>query len=144
MSISIGDEVKIHYLAKLQNGEIIETTLGKEPFSARIGSKNLIPGLEEALIGLKKGDKKKITVPPNKGFGERNENLLQEIPKSQIEEEGKKVSADEVIELRYEDGNRQLVTINEVKEDSIVLDLNHPLSGEVIIFDVEVIDISSN
>ncbi len=143
MSISKGDEVKIHYIAKLKNGEIVETTRGKEPFSAKIGSKNLILGLEEALIGLKKGDKKKITVPPNKGFGERKENLLQEIPKSQIEE-GKKVSVDEVIELRYEDGNRQFVTINEVKEDSIVLDLNHPLSGEVLIFDVEVIDISSN
>lgn len=143
MSISVGDEVKIHYLAKLQNGEIIENTQGKEPFIAKIGSKNLIPGLEEALIGLKKGDKKKITVSPNKGFGERKENLLQEIPKSQIQEDGKEISVDEVIELRYEDGNRQFVTVNEIKEDTVILDLNHPLSGEVLIFDVEVIDISS-
>ena len=143
MSISVGDEVKIHYLAKLQNGEIVENTQGKEPFLVKIGSKNLIPGLEEALIGLKKGDKKKITVPPNKGFGERKENLLQEIPKSQIQEEGKEISVGEVIELRYEDGNRQFVTVNEIKEDTVILDLNHPLSGEVLIFDVEVIDISS-
>ena len=143
MSISVGDEVKIHYLAKLQNGEIIENTQGKEPFIAKIGSKNLIPGLEEAMIGLKKGDKKKITVPPYKGFGERKENLLQEIPKSKIQEEGKEISVGEVIELRYEDGNRQFVTVNEIKEDTVILDLNHPLSGEVLIFDVEVIDISS-
>ncbi len=141
MPIKIGDEVRIHYTAKLENGEIIETTRDKGPLSVKIGSKKLIVGLDDALIGLEKGDKKEVTISPNKGFGERKENFLQEIPKEQFGERTE-VSPGEVVELRYEDGKRRLVTIHEEREDSIVLDLNHPLAGETLTFEVEVIEIS--
>jgi len=143
MSVNIGDKIKIHYTAKSENGDLIENTSDNKPLIVEIGSKKLIPGLEEALIGLKKGDKRKITIPSNKGFGERKEDLLQEIPKSRFEEERINASEGNVIELKYDNGNRQLVTIHEVKEDTIVLDLNHPLAGETLTFDVEVVDISS-
>ena len=135
--------MSIHYTAKLNNGETIETTREKTPLDVKIGSKRLIAGLDEAIIGLKKGDKQKIKVPPSKGFGERRENLLQEIPKSKFGEEIK-ASKGEVVELRHDDGKRQLVTIHDIKNDLIILDLNHPLAGETLTFDVEIVDVSSN
>ncbi len=141
MPINKGDEVKIHYTAKLENGEIIETTRAREPLNSKIGSQRLLPSLEEALIGLEKGDKKVITVPPSKGFGERREDLLREMPKSMFGK-GPKPAPGTVIEVRYEDGNRRLATIHDVREDSIVLDLNHPLAGETLTFDIEVIDVT--
>jgi FKBP-type peptidyl-prolyl cis-trans isomerase 2 len=77
MPIEIGDRVRIHYTAKLENGEVVESTRGREPVSFKIGSEALLPALQESLIGLAKGDRKKITLPPKKGFGERMAELVQ-------------------------------------------------------------------
>ncbi len=142
MPINIGDEVKLHYTAKLENGEVIETTRGREPLSFKVGSKRLLTGLEEALIGLEKGDKKEVEVPPDKGFGERREDLYQEIPKSMFKGEFT-LSEGMPVEFKFEKELPRLVTIHEIKKNSVVLDLNHPLAGQTLKFDVEIVDDSS-
>ncbi len=96
--------------------------------------------MEKSLIGLKEGDKIEVIVPPSKGFGERKKDLYQEVPRSIIEEKVQPEPGD-WIELKAEDGNRHLATVQMVKPDSILLDLNHPLSGQTIKFEIEVIKI---
>jgi FKBP-type peptidyl-prolyl cis-trans isomerase 2 len=142
MPIEIGDQVKIHYTAKLENGEVVESTRGQEPVSFKIGSEALLPALQESLIGLAKGDRKKITVPPDKGFGERIAELVQELPKSSFE--GKvDASAGDLIQLKLSDGTERLAVVDDVKKNSVILDLNHPLAGETLVYDIEVVDATS-
>ena len=142
MPIEVGDRVRIHYTAKLENGEVVESTRDREPLSFKIGSEALLPALQESLIGLAKGDKKKITVPPEKGFGERTAELVQELPRSSFE--GKMdASAGDLVELKLRDGTQRLAVVDNVKEDTVVLDLNHPLAGETLVYDIEVVDATS-
>lgn len=141
MPIKVGDRVRIHYTAKLENGELVESTRDREPISFEIGSETLLPALQESLIGLTKGDKKKVILPPSKGFGERRADLVQELPKSSFA--GKmEASAGDLVELKLRDGTQRLAVVDEVKEDSVILDLNHPLAGETLLYDIEVVDLA--
>lgn len=139
MPISIGDEVAVHYTAKLDTGEVIETTRDGEPPLFKIGAQELLPSLEEAIIGLEKGDRKEVTIPPSKAFGEWKEELLQEVPKSIFEGAPPKLGS--LVELRSRDGRRILATVHELEEDSVILDLNHPLAGQTLIFEIEIIEV---
>jgi FKBP-type peptidyl-prolyl cis-trans isomerase 2 len=141
MPIKNGDEVKIHYVAKFQDGRIVENTYNDEAQSFKIGQHVLLPVLEDNLIGLKKGDKKEITISPDKAFGKKKENLIQEVPKSIFKNGISENSPGDVVEMTSEDGNRILATIRELKKNSVILDLNHPLAGETITYNMEVIDI---
>lgn len=142
MSIKIGDEVTIHFTAKLENGKVAETTSGNKPQRYRIGSGALLPGLEEALIGLKEGDRRKVKIPPNKGFGMRREDLLDEIPKS-IFKKGINFSKGMLVELNSKEGGKILAVVRTVKKNSIIVDLNHPYAGRTLIFDIEVVKVSA-
>lgn len=140
MPISIGDTVLVHYTMKLERGDIIETTRKGEPFLTRIGSRDLLPKLERALLGLDKGDRRKVRITPREGFGERKEGLLHEVPKAElVSEHG--FSKNMLVEIFRKDGNRSLVTIHNVKKRSVVLDLNHPLAGKTLVVDVEVVEV---
>ncbi|MGC8849955.1 MAG: FKBP-type peptidyl-prolyl cis-trans isomerase [Candidatus Bathyarchaeia archaeon] len=139
MPISVGDEVAVHYTVRLDTGEVIETTRDGEPPIFKIGSQELLPSLEEAMLGLEKGDKKEVTVPPSEGFGEWREDLLQEVPESIFEDKPPKLGS--VVELRSRDGRRLLAIVHEVKGDSVILDLNHPLAGQTLIFEIEIMEI---
>jgi peptidylprolyl isomerase len=140
MPINMGDDVLVHYTMKLESGDIIETTRKGEPFLAKVGSHDLLPELERVLIGLEKGDRREVRIPPSKGYGERREGLLHEIPKSTLASEHEP-SKNMLVDVFSKDGNRSLVTIHDVKEDSVVLDLNHPLAGMTLVVDIEVVDI---
>jgi FKBP-type peptidyl-prolyl cis-trans isomerase 2 len=140
LSIKIGDEVTIHFTAKLENGKVAETTRGKKPQRYEIGAGTLLPGLEEALIGLRRGDRKKVAVPPEKGFGKRNEGLLEEVPKS-IFKQAQKLSEGMLVELQSRDGDRCLASVRSVKKNSVIVDLNHPYAGRTLSFDVEIVNV---
>ncbi|MGQ9543369.1 MAG: FKBP-type peptidyl-prolyl cis-trans isomerase [Candidatus Bathyarchaeia archaeon] len=142
MPINNGDKVTIHYTAKLESGEIVENTHTTGPITFEVGKGKLLPSLEEALIGLEKGDRKEVTLSPEEGFGEWKEDYLQEVPKTMLTV-GFNPSIGDVVELRFADGSRRLVTVEDVKDDHIVLDLNHPLAGQALTFDVEIVDVSS-
>jgi peptidylprolyl isomerase len=139
MASEIGDKVAIHYTAKLKDGQVIETTNGKDPTTIQVGSQK-IQGLNEALLGVEKGERKTVMIPPSKGFGEKKEELIREIPRDIISEDLKGTEGN-ILELKLKDGGHRLATIQEVNEDTIVLDLNNPLAGKTLTFDIEVVDI---
>jgi peptidylprolyl isomerase len=126
---------------KTEDGQIVESSNGQDPQTFQVGDSRLLPGLNKALLGLKKGEKKTITIPPNEGFGQRKEDLVRETPKTIIKGDVKGTEG-ELVELCSKDGERYLATIQEVKKDTIILDLNHPLAGETLTFEIQVIDIN--
>jgi len=142
MSIKIGDEVTIHFTAKLETGKVVETTIEGKPQSYRIGSGALLPGLEEALIGLKQGDKLTIKIPPKKGFGERREDLLDEVPKSLFDKEIR-FSEGMVVELHPKEGGKIMAVVRTVKKNTITVDLNHPYAGRTLEFNIEIVKVSA-
>jgi FKBP-type peptidyl-prolyl cis-trans isomerase 2 len=133
-----GDTVTVNYTGMLEDGTIFDTSMveGREPIVAKLGEGNLIPGFENGLINMEKGEKKKVTLPPSEAYGDYREDMIQEVPKEQMPGEvevGISLQAD----TQYGPIN---FIVKEVKEETVVLDANHPLAGKTLVFDLEVVD----
>ncbi|OGD53412.1 hypothetical protein A3K80_05515 [Candidatus Bathyarchaeota archaeon RBG_13_38_9] len=140
MPIMKGDDILLHYDMMLENGKVIETTRRGDPFCLHVGSNVMPEGFEKSIVGMKKGDKKKFRLPPGKLFGEKKENLTAELPKSSFMDDHE-LSKGKVVEVFGKAGEVYLASILEVKEDTVLVDTNHPLAGISLLFDVEIIDV---
>ncbi|MGE0472515.1 MAG: peptidylprolyl isomerase [Nitrospirales bacterium] len=141
MTIADGTTVSMEYTLKLDNNEVLDTNVGGDPLTFTQGSHQIIPGLENALIGMKKGDSKQVTVKPSEGYGEVDERGFQEIPLDQIPPDARKVGT----QLQGKDPEGRVVrpTVKEVKEQVVVLDFNHPLAGKTLNFDITILDVKA-
>ena len=137
--IKIGDTVTVHYTGKLEDGTIFDSSLseGRQPLESVLGNNMLIKGFENGLVGLSEGDKRTLEIEPSEGYGEYQEGMINEIPKAQVPEN---VKVGEMLQ-----GMTQMGPINvkiiEVKEETVVIDANHPLAGKKLIFEVEVLSV---
>ena len=131
--------IGIEFTIKLEDGTTVESNVGGEPMLYSPGGGMILPALEEALKGLEKGESKQVTLSPEQAYGEVRPDLEQEIPTDKIPEDGRHAGA--VLMSEGPDGQTALVRVKEVKEDVILLDLNHPLAGRVLTFDVKVVSI---
>lgn len=132
--------VSIKYRLTNNTGEVLDEADSADPFSYLHGHHQVIPGMEEGLEGLKQGDKKKLTITPEDGYGEINEQLKLTLkkdvfPKDFPCEEGMQFQAD------LGSGNKSVFTITEVKGNEVLVDGNHPLAGETLNFDIEVLEV---
>jgi FKBP-type peptidyl-prolyl cis-trans isomerase SlpA len=134
------DTVKVHYTGKLTDGQVFDTSDGKEPIEFTLGKGQLIPGFEKGLIDMKLNEKKTINIPMEEAYGEPREELVQEVEKSQLPEEIKPEVGMGLVS-KAPDGKEMNLIVAEVKEESIVVDGNHPLAGKDLIFDLEVVEI---
>ena len=136
-----GDKVKVHYHGKLTSGETFDSSEGKEPLEFKVGEGSVIKGFEEGVMGMQIGDKKTIQVSIEDAYGPKNEEMLIEFPKDRFPSD---MNAEVGMPLTMSNGSGQnfRVTIVEVKVDSVILDANHPLAGEDLIFDIELVEIS--
>jgi FKBP-type peptidyl-prolyl cis-trans isomerase SlpA len=132
--------VKVHYVGKLSDGQVFDTSEGKEPLEFTLGQGKLIAGFEKGLIDMKINEKKTITISKEEAYGESREDLIQEVDKSQLPED---ITPEVGMGLvsKSADGNEMNLLIVEVKEATIVIDGNHPLAGKELTFDLEVVDI---
>jgi len=134
------DTVKVHYTGKLADGQVFDSSEGKDPIEFTLGQGQLIPGFENGLIDMKLNEKKTINIPMNEAYGEPRPELIQEVEKSQLPPE----IAPEVgmgLVSKGPDGQEMNLLVAEVKEDTIVVDGNHPLAGKDLVFDLEVVEI---
>lgn len=132
--------VKVNYTGKLVDGQIFDTSEGKEPIEFTLGQGQIIPGFEKGLIDMKLNEKKTITIAKEEAYGEVNSALIQEVNKSELPQD----MAPQVgmgLVSKTPDGQEMNLMVVEVKEDSIVIDGNHPLAGKDLIFDIEVVEI---
>lgn len=138
MQISDNTVVRIHYTLKNKSGDILDSSTDQEPLTYLHGSGTIIPGLEAALTGHKAGDNVQTSIEPKDAYGERYEELVQAVPRSafpvQDIEPGMRFSAGS-------DQGNQIVTVVKVDDNLVTVDGNHPLAGETLYFDVEVVDL---
>src|SRR5437870_2102695 len=134
-----GMMVSLDYTLKSPDGKLIETSKGREPLKYIHGQKMMIPGLEKELTGMKVGAEKHVTVKPEDGYGKINPNAVQEVPKEKIPPNALKVGA--VLAAKSPEGMVVPMTVREIKEKTVVMDLNHPMAGKTLVFDVKVVDV---
>lgn len=139
-SVKPNDTVKVHYTGKLADGRVFDSSRDKEPIEFTLGQGQLIPGFEKGLIDMEVNETKTINVASSEAYGERQEEMMQEVPKDQLPPEIKPEVGMGLIS-QTPDGREMRLTVAEVKDETIVVDANHPLAGQDLIFDVEVMEI---
>jgi FKBP-type peptidyl-prolyl cis-trans isomerase SlyD len=137
--IEAGSRVSIEYTLTLDDGSTADSNVGQEPLVYTQGQDQILPALEEALAGLKAGDTKKVNLSPEQGYGEVRSDLEREVEASRIPEDGRHAGA--TLMSRGPQGQAMVVRVKEVKGDTVVLDLNHPLAGQNLHFDVKVVGV---
>ena len=132
--------VKVHYTGKLSDGQIFDSSEGKEPLEFTLGKGQIIPGFEKGLIDMKLNEKKTITIAKEEAYGDINDDLRQEVKRTQLPPD---ITPEVGMGLvsKSPDGQEMNLLVVEVREDSIVIDGNHPLAGKDLIFDLEVVEI---
>ena len=131
-----GDTVKVSYTGTLDDGTVFDSSEGSEPIEFTIGSGEVIPGFENAIVGLNISDSKKVSIPSVEAYGEYIDELLVEVSKEQLPPNFDPEVGQQV-EISQEDGQSLVMTIVEIKDTTIVLDGNHPLAGENLTFDLK-------
>ncbi len=133
-----GDKVRVHYQGKLRNGEIFDSSEGRDPLEFTVGSGQVIKGFDDGVKGMNIGDKKTVEIASTDAYGEKEEDRVIEFPKTQFPPEMKPEVG---MQLMMNDGQGQSmpVVITEVKDETVMLDANHPLAGQDLIFDIELV-----
>ncbi|MCU0522512.1 MAG: peptidylprolyl isomerase [Anaerolineae bacterium] len=139
MKISDGTAVQIDYTLRNDAGEVLDTSEGRGPLAYLHGAGNIIPGLEAALEGKGAGDTLSVSIPPAEGYGERDEAMVMTVALSQLPDR-KLAQVGAHLNVQTGQGIR-LATVTAVTGSRVTLDLNHPLAGETLHFDVHVVDI---
>lgn len=138
MKIENGKKVKVHYTGKHVSGEVFDTSEGREPLAFTVGEGMMIKGFEAGLMGMETGEKKTVEIEPSEAYGETREDLFTEVDKTQLPEG---TTEGQTLQAMTEQGPIN-VTVKEFKEDVAVLDMNHPLAGKKLVFDLEVVEVA--
>jgi peptidylprolyl isomerase len=135
--IKQGNTVKVHYTGRLEDNSVFDSSNGKEPIEFQVGNQQVIEGFESAVMGLTKGDKTTVTIPSDKAYGELRNELIQEVPRTQVPQD---VQVGSQLQGVNPQGQPFMVTVTDITESSVTIDANHPLAGKSLIFDIEVVD----
>jgi FKBP-type peptidyl-prolyl cis-trans isomerase SlyD len=144
-NLAVGEDlvVSLDYTLRLDSGEVVDSSDGKEPLEFLPGRGSIIPGLEQALYGMAVGEEKDVVVAPADGYGEHDPNAFQTVPRSAFPAD---LDLDVGRTLHMRDSSTQQVyqaVVSEVRADGVLLDFNHPLAGETLHFHVQVISLRS-
>jgi len=136
-----GMMISMEYTLKSPDGKLIESSKGREPLKYIHGQRMMIPGLEKELTGMKVGGEKHVTVKPEDAYGPMNAKAFEEVPKEKLPPEGLKVGA--MLAAKTPDGRVVPMRVHEIKEKTVVMDMNHPMAGKTLVFDVKIVDIQN-
>lgn len=137
-----GMTVSVEYTGKFEDGEVFDKSEGRGPLQFELGKNMVVPGFENAIRGMKVGDKKEITLEPADAYGEPREELIQEAPKEKLGEMADKVQEGMVLGMNIPGAPQPLpAKVVEIKDDTVKLDLNHPLAGKTLNFELELVKV---
>ncbi|GAK75414.1 MULTISPECIES: FKBP-type peptidyl-prolyl cis-trans isomerase [Nonlabens] len=140
--VKANDTVKVHYTGKLKaTGQVFDTSADREPLEAQLGQGMLIPGFENGLIDMKVNEKKTIEIPKEEAYGEVMEELFHKVDRTQLPQEVQPEVGMGLIS-QNPDGTERQLRVAEVQEDHIVVDANHPLAGQDLVFELELVGIN--
>jgi peptidylprolyl isomerase len=135
-----GDTVRVHYEGQLSDGTIFDSSLERKPIEFILGQDTVIPGFEQAVIGMEVGESKDVSIPPEDGFGDYSEDLVVNIEKTILPPDINPELGMQ-LEVSSEEETPRVFTIADIAEDLITLDGNHPLAGKEIAFKIELLEI---
>ncbi|MDV7138766.1 peptidylprolyl isomerase [Maribacter sp. TH_r10] len=138
--VKANDTVKVHYTGKLSNGQVFDSSEGRDPLEITLGQGALIPGFEKGLIDMEVNENKTINIPKEEAYGEVQEELFQRVNKEELPE-GMTPEVGMGLVAKSPDGTEQQLRVAEVNEADIVIDANHPLAGHDLIFDLQLVEI---
>lgn len=135
-----GDTVKVHYIGKLEDGRVFDSSNTESPFEFTLGSGKIIQGFEQAILGMSPGESKEVKIPPNKAYGSYRDNMVVEVDRNRLPE-SLEPKVGEKLQINQSGGAPIVVEIMDVSEDKVTLDANHPLAGKDLIFYIKLIEI---
>lgn len=139
-TIKQGDTVKVHYTGKISDGTVFDSSREREPLEFTLGEGKLIPGFEKAVVGMDIGQTNTVTIPSEEAYGEKRQDMIVQVQKEQIPADIKP-EVGQQLQIQQKDGGAIPVVITRVTESSVQLDANHPLAGQDLTFEIEVVDI---
>ena len=135
-----GNLVQVHYTGTLQDGTRFDTSVGREPLEFTLGEGQMIPGFEQAVLGMKIGESKTVTIPAGDAYGQRRDDLLMVVGREELPE-GLTLEVGTQLQMTTEGGGTSVVTITDVTDTTITIDANYPLAGEDLTFEIELVSI---
>ncbi|GIV41378.1 MAG: peptidyl-prolyl cis-trans isomerase [Vicingaceae bacterium] len=138
-TVQNGNTVQVHYVGMLSDGEVFDTSEGMEPLQFVVGENALIEGFEEAVIGMKEGETKTVTIPSDKAYGPVIEELIIEVPRAQLPQGDIEIGS--MLSTTGSDGEEMIFTVTRIDEQSATLDMNHPLAGKDLTFKITMVKI---
>lgn len=140
VTASAGDVVQVHYTGRLEDGTVFDSSTGRQPLQVTLGAHEVIRGFEEALLGMEPGESKTVTIPADEAYGPWREELSHKVDRGMLPptvepEAGQRLQATNRM------GQTMALTVVEVDEDTVTLDGNHPLAGEDLTFDLELVSV---
>lgn len=135
------DTVKVHYTGKLTNGEVFDSSRDREPLEFTVGAGQMIPGFDAAVDGMTIQETKEVTIPSAEAYGERNPDMMQEVPRTDLPED-MKPEVGQTLVASSPEGQQTHVVVTEVTDEKIVVDANHPLAGQDLVFEIELVEIA--
>lgn len=140
MVAKTNDKVKVHYKGTLSNGEIFDSSEGREPLEFTLGGGQVIPGFDNGVMGMKIDESKTINIPAAEAYGEARAELIQDVPKEHLPAE---IQPEVGMQLMSQspDGQQIPLVITEVKDETITVDANHPLAGKDLTFELTLVEI---
>ena len=138
--VTQGDTVRVHYTGKLEDGTIFDSSINREPLEFTIGEGRLLPDFETGVMGMNPGDSKTINISCEKAYGPYRDEMLISLKREQIPE-NLDVEVNQPLQLVREDGQQIMVTVAEISESTVTLDANHPLAGQDLNFELQLVEI---
>ncbi len=141
MKAENGNTVKVHYTGTLEDGTVFDSSEGREPLQFKVGSGEVIPGFDTAVMGLEAGESRTTTIPANQAYGPHMPGQIIEVPRDGIPPDFKPAIGD-VVQLKDPQGKPLQATVEEINDDVVKFDANHPLAGKDLTFEVKVVAIN--
>lgn len=135
-----GDTVRVNYTGSLEDGSVFDTSLQRDPLEFTIGAGNVIPGFEQAVVGMSPGETKTETIPVDQAYGPHREELQFEVDREQVPP-GMEIQVGQQLRLEGPQGESMVVTVSKISDGAFTLDANHPLAGRNLVFEIELVEI---
>ena len=139
MTIKNGSQISLEFSLKLDDGSEIASNVDGEALVITHGNNEILPALEQELVGMEEGDTKTVKLEPSQAFGDKQMDAFQTVPKDNVPEDARKVGA--MLLINRPDGQQDQVRVHDVKDNEVVIDFNHPLAGENLTFEVKILSV---
>lgn len=137
-----GDTVRVHYTGQFDDGTVFDSSVDREPLEFTIGAGQVITGFEQAVVGMAPGETKREKIPSANGYGDRHEEMVLEVDRRQLPP-GMNPEVGQELQLMQPNGDPIPVVVTDISDTTVTLDANHPLAGQDLVFDIELVEISS-